>query len=64
MSTVEGFEEERVGRDGGEGGAAMATETRRDIEGERSLEVSIPSEFEIGSSEVEKLLEQQGSSQY
>lgn len=64
MSRVESSEEGRVGRkkDGGEGDAAEVTETQRETEGESSLEVSIPSEFEISSSEVEKLLEQQGSS--
>lgn len=67
MSTMEGCEEVgegRVGRrrDGGEGDAAGVAETQREMEGESSLEVSVPSEFEISSSEVEKLLEQQGSS--
>ena len=65
MSTMEGCEEVRegrVGRDEGEGDAAGVVETQREIEEGSSLEMSVPSEFEISSSEVEKLLEQQGSS--
>lgn len=67
MSTLEGAEEGGGGRAGrGEGGAAEVAETQRGLtrEGECSLEVSVPSEFEISSTEVEKLLEQQGKENF
>lgn len=53
--------EVRAGRGaGGEGDTAEVSEAQGGVsrDGESSLEVSIPSEFEISSSEVEKLLEQ------